>query len=113
MAMRVIVVGAGEVGSYVAELLTRHGNDVAVIETDRDRLRLIAEFAEAGHADQILISHDICTKTRLRHWGGHGYGHILRNIVPMMRRFGFEAGLIDKLLRETPLRLLTLKETAA
>ncbi|MFN3217457.1 MAG: Trk system potassium transporter TrkA [Acidimicrobiales bacterium] len=37
--MHVIVVGAGEVGSYVAELLTRHGNDVAVIETDRDRLR--------------------------------------------------------------------------
>lgn len=33
------MVGAGEVGSYVAELLTRHGNDVAVIETDRQRLR--------------------------------------------------------------------------
>lgn len=33
-----IVVGAGEVGSYVAELLTRHGNDVAVIETNRRRL---------------------------------------------------------------------------
>ena len=37
--MHVIVVGAGEVGSYVAELLTRHGNDVAVVETDRQRLR--------------------------------------------------------------------------
>ncbi len=35
--MHVIVVGAGEVGSYVAELLTRDGNDVAVIETDRQR----------------------------------------------------------------------------
>lgn len=31
------MVGAGEVGSYVAELLTRHGDDVAVIETDRQR----------------------------------------------------------------------------
>lgn len=37
--MHVIVVGAGEVGSYVAELLTRGGNDVAVIEQDRDKLR--------------------------------------------------------------------------
>jgi trk system potassium uptake protein TrkA len=35
--VHVIVVGAGEVGSYVAELLTRDGNDVAVIETDRQR----------------------------------------------------------------------------
>ena len=41
--MRVIVVGAGEVGSYVAELLTRHGNDVAVIETDRQRLRDVGD----------------------------------------------------------------------
>jgi trk system potassium uptake protein TrkA len=41
--MHVIVVGAGEVGSYVAELLTRHGNDVAVVETDREKLRSIED----------------------------------------------------------------------
>ena len=41
--VHVIVVGAGEVGSYVAELLTRHGNDVAVVEKDRTRLRQIEE----------------------------------------------------------------------
>ncbi len=49
--MRVIVVGAGEVGSYVAELLTRHGNDVAVIETDRDRLR------DVGDRLDVLVVH--------------------------------------------------------
>lgn len=37
--MHVIVIGAGEVGSYVAELLARHGNDVAVVESDRQRIR--------------------------------------------------------------------------
>jgi phosphotriesterase-related protein len=78
---------------------------------DRDRLRLIADFAQAGYEDQILVSQDICTKTRLHHWGGHGYGHILRNVVPLMHRFGFEPGLISNLLRDTPLRLLSLKET--
>ncbi len=41
--MHVIVVGAGEVGSYVAELLTRHGNDVAVVETDPRRLNDLEE----------------------------------------------------------------------
>jgi phosphotriesterase-related protein len=60
-----------------------------------------------------LISQDICTKTRLRQWGGHGYGHILRNVVPLMKKFGFEASLINQLLRENPLRLLTIKENAA
>jgi phosphotriesterase-related protein len=78
---------------------------------DRDRIRLIQAFADKGHADQILISQDICTKTRMRHWGGHGYGHILRNVAPLMRRLGLEDQLISQLLRETPLRLLTLQET--
>lgn len=41
--MHIIVVGAGEVGSYVAELLVRHGNDVAVIETDPGRLDTLAK----------------------------------------------------------------------
>jgi phosphotriesterase-related protein len=81
------------------------------LPTDRDRLRLIAGFAEDGHAERILVSHDICTKTRLRAWGGHGYGHILRNVVPLMRRMGLDPGLIDCLIRANPRRLLTLKET--
>lgn len=37
--MHVIVVGAGEVGSYVAERLSREGHDVAVVEVDAARLR--------------------------------------------------------------------------
>jgi phosphotriesterase-related protein len=83
------------------------------LPSDLDRLRLIDRFAQAGYADQILVSHDICTKTRLRRWGGHGYGHILRNMPELMRRLGFEPALIARLLRDTPLRLLTLQETPA
>ncbi|PWR04615.1 aryldialkylphosphatase [Meridianimarinicoccus roseus] len=83
------------------------------LPTDRDRIALIRRFADIGHADQILVSQDICTKTRLRRWGGHGYGHILRNVAPLMRRLGFDVALIGKLLRDTPLRLLTLQETPA
>lgn len=41
--MRVIVVGAGEVGSYVAERLSRQGIDVFVIERDRARAAHLAE----------------------------------------------------------------------
>ena len=36
--MYVTVVGAGEVGSYVAERLSRQGIDVAVVETDAHQL---------------------------------------------------------------------------
>lgn len=41
--MRVIVVGAGEVGSYVAERLSREGHDVAVVELDASRLRQLSD----------------------------------------------------------------------
>jgi trk system potassium uptake protein len=41
--MRVLVVGAGEVGSYVADRLSREGNDVVVIDQSRRRLREIDE----------------------------------------------------------------------
>jgi len=39
--MRIVVVGAGEVGSYVSELLSKEGSDVAVIEKDPARLAAV------------------------------------------------------------------------
>lgn len=39
--MRIIVVGAGEVGSYVAERLSRQGHHVVLIESDTERFRQV------------------------------------------------------------------------
>ena len=39
--MRIIVVGAGEVGSYVAERLSRQGHHVVLIESDPERFRQV------------------------------------------------------------------------
>lgn len=87
--------------------------DDTELPTDLQRLRLIRDFAARGHGAQIVISQDICTRTRMTRWGGHGYGHVLRNLPALMRRLEFSAGLIEALMRTTPLRLLTLKETPA
>ena len=46
---------------------------------DATRLRLIRALITAGHLDRVVISHDICYRTRLASFGGHGYGHIFRN----------------------------------
>lgn len=84
--------------------------DAVELPTDLARLRLIRDFAAQGFGAQIAMSQDICTKTRLHHWGGHGYGHILRNVTRLMTRLAFPPDLIAALLRDTPLRLLNMKE---
>ncbi len=75
---------------------------------DAVRLRAIRTLIARGHGDRIVISHDICYRTRLVTFGGHGYGHIFANVVPMMRRRGFSEAEIQAILVETPRRLLTV-----
>ncbi len=75
---------------------------------DDVRLHWLRKLIDRGHLDQILISHDICYRTRLSQFGGHGYGHIFRNVVPMMRRRDFSQEEIATILEHTPRRLLTI-----
>ena len=53
------------------------------------------------------MSQDICTKTRLTHFGGHGYAHLPHAVVPMMRRKGFGDREICQITEATPWRILT------
>lgn len=81
---------------------------VADLPTDWMRLRCIRRLFEAGLGDRVAVAHDICTRSRLKSLGGHGYGHLLRNVVPLMRERGFLQIEIDQLLVDTPRRLLTM-----
>lgn len=83
------------------------------LPTDRGRLRAIRQLFDRGMGDRVLISHDICTATRTCAFGGHGYGHVFRNGVPLMARMGFGAAEIEALLRDNPLRLLAMPEGSA
>jgi phosphotriesterase-related protein len=74
---------------------------------DATRLRLIRALIDHGHLDRVVISHDICYRTRLASFGGHGYGHIFRNVLPMMGKRGYSEGEIDAILVRNPRQLLT------
>jgi phosphotriesterase-related protein len=74
---------------------------------DATRLQHIRTLIAHGHLERVVISHDICHRTRLTAFGGHGYGHIFQNVVPMMRRRGFTENEIDAILVANPARLLT------
>jgi phosphotriesterase-related protein len=70
------------------------------------RLRALRRIFDAGLDHRVCISHDICTVPRLLANGGHGYRHILHDVVPLMRDRGWAQDEIDQILVRTPRRLL-------
>lgn len=74
---------------------------------DAVRLRMIRALIDHGHLARVVMSHDICYRSRLVRFGGHGYGHIFANVVPMMRRRGFTEAEVQAILVGNPRRLLT------
>jgi phosphotriesterase-related protein len=74
---------------------------------DPEVAKTIIELIEAGYTDRILLSHDICTKTSLKSYGGSGYAFILERFVPYLKRQGVTDAQLATMLVENPRRLLT------
>ena len=74
--------------------------------SDAQRLDFIRRLIDAGCQDRIVVGHDVFSKHRLVAYGGHGYGHILENIVPRMRRRGIGEEAIRAILIDNPARVL-------
>lgn len=83
-------------------------NPAIDMPNDGVRLKLIRALVDHGHLERILISHDICVRTRLTHFGGHGFQHIFANVLPLMLRRGFTQDQIDTIIIKNPERLLTI-----
>ncbi len=76
--------------------------------SDAQRMDLIKRMIdEEGCGPRIVIAHDICTKHRLAKYGGHGYGHILENIVPRMRERGLSEDQVQAIVVDNPARILS------
>ncbi|KAJ4937250.1 hypothetical protein JOQ06_001829 [Pogonophryne albipinna] len=77
--------------------------------SDSQRVKALAFLVKEGYGDKILVAHDIHTKNRLTKYGGHGYSHILKNIVPKMLMRGISQHQVDKILIDNPKHWLTFK----
>jgi phosphotriesterase-related protein len=80
------------------------------IPSDAQRLDQIRALMDAGHGSQLLFSHDVCTKHRTRRYGGTGYDHILRDILPWMRERGFTEGEIRQPVVDNPRRAFAMSD---
>ena len=75
--------------------------------TDDQRLGALLQLLDAGWSGRILLSQDVCTKLQLIRFGGKGYAHVLKAIVPQLRAAGVDQSTISELLVDNPRRYLT------
>lgn len=72
-----------------------------------DRINEIKCFIDEGYLNHILISQDVYLKHCYVTYGGSGYAHILREIVPWMRLGGISDEQIHTMMVENPKRVLS------
>jgi phosphotriesterase-related protein len=72
---------------------------------DRERIEQIKELIDEGYLNQILISQDVCLKTRLTRYGGNGYAYIQRIIVQEMLARGITREQIYTMQVANPKRM--------
>jgi phosphotriesterase-related protein len=73
--------------------------------TDLDRLRGIKRLIDAGYENQVLMSHDLGQKLRLKAYGGHGLDHIQTNVFNLFKYLKMDQSLFQKITVENPARL--------
>ena len=90
----------GEEASYYPQ------NPDVDIPNDATRIDYIKRLIEAGYLSQIVVSHDVSFKFKQVRYGGSGFAHILRYVVPIMRHKGLTENQIQAILVDNPSRLL-------
>lgn len=73
-------------------------------------IALLVELVARGHADRLLLSHDVCHNQQLRHYEGHGYGYLGDTFLPRLREAGLGEAVIRQITVENPRRILSLPD---
>ena len=76
------------------------------LASDEERVDALVMLIDSGMTDRVFPAQDICFKHELAAYGGHGYDHFLRRILPRLEARGVSAADLDTLLRNNPARLL-------
>ncbi|CAG5132870.1 unnamed protein product [Candidula unifasciata] len=101
-----------ELGSYIeldlfgTEVSYYQLNEAVDIPSDAQRIQTIKNLLDEGYEDKIVLSHDIHTRHKLIKYGGHGYSHILLNVVPKMLQRGITQDQVDKMIKFNPQKWL-------
>lgn len=75
-------------------------------ETDLARVKMAKKLISEGYGEKLLFANDLCLKESWRKYGGWGYDHIFRNIIPMMRTEGISEEDIRQIIEINPKQFL-------
>jgi phosphotriesterase-related protein len=79
---------------------------------DGQRVNALRHLLEAGYASQLVLGQDVCMKIQLTRFGGYGYAHLQRHILPALRFHGIDEATIDAMMVENPKRVLAVANVA-
>ena len=77
--------------------------------TDSERIDALLALIREGHANRLLLSQDVCTKMQLRNYGGRGYDHIMKSVVPLLLEKELDDLVLKQMLVHNPVDFLVGK----
>ena len=77
--------------------------------SDGARIDFIQYLIENGFSKRIVTGQDVFCKSRLTKYGGHGYHHIMENIIPRMIEKNISKTDIQDIIVNNPTEILTIK----
>lgn len=73
---------------------------------DAWRAQHIVSLIRQGFLNQILLSLDLCHRSRLTSWGGAGYGYLKSTFLPLLIEMGASTEELDVMTRLNPVQFL-------
>ncbi|MDJ0378462.1 hypothetical protein [Cryobacterium sp. PH31-L1] len=72
----------------------------------RNRVELVLRLVDAGFADQVLLSQDVCVPSQLQANGGPGFGLVHGLFKSRALSAGLDEGLFSRMASDNPARFL-------
>lgn len=95
-----------EIDTFGCESVAKWDEDVWFL-SDQQKIDIVKKQIEMGNVKNILLSGDLCMKIFFIKYGGWGYAHIPKHIVPRMRNNGISAEAIHQITIENPKKVLS------
>ena len=80
--------------------------------SDSQRIEALCDLIADGYGDRIVHSHDVCTKTQQRRFGGPGFIHLPGKVSAMMAGAGLSEAEIHRQLAGNALDLIKNRKGA-